>query len=227
MHAAIERFRLGRRIRSTSSCRAIVQRLSRLILLLAVAAVISLRRQPKPRARWRLRLPRHRRHQRNQRRIQLPLESRSRLRFIRSAPTFSNSAGRHRSAGQIHSGRGALGCWTDAGMEWPSVHHRQRDHHGGRRDGAGDAALSRNAARLRVEHRETRGRFECRVLRAMCPACLIALDHGAVEMSFAASTAREQNADTLLTPYFRIMIGGPNAADVRVRHGRQWRHVRG
>jgi hypothetical protein len=51
------------------------------------------------------------------------------------------------------------------------------------------------------------------------PGLLIALDHGAVEMSFAASTAREKNADTLLTPYFRIMIGGPNAADVRVRLG--------
>jgi hypothetical protein len=38
-------------------------------------------------------------------------------------------------------------------------------------------------------------------------------------MSFAASTAREKNADTLLTPYFRILIGGPNAADVKVRLG--------
>jgi hypothetical protein len=51
------------------------------------------------------------------------------------------------------------------------------------------------------------------------PGLLIALDRGAVEMSFAASTAREKNADTLLTPYFRILIGGPNAADVRVRLG--------
>jgi hypothetical protein len=51
------------------------------------------------------------------------------------------------------------------------------------------------------------------------PGLLIALDQGAVEMSFAASTARAQNADTLLTPYFRIMIGGPNAADIRVRLG--------
>ncbi len=51
------------------------------------------------------------------------------------------------------------------------------------------------------------------------PGLLVALDHGAVEMSFAASNAREQNADTLLTPYFRIMIGGPNAADVSVRMG--------
>jgi hypothetical protein len=51
------------------------------------------------------------------------------------------------------------------------------------------------------------------------PGLLIALDHGAVEMSFAASTARERNADTLLTPYFRILIGGPNAADVKVRLG--------
>jgi hypothetical protein len=51
------------------------------------------------------------------------------------------------------------------------------------------------------------------------PGLLIALDRGAVEMSFAASNARAQNADTLLTPYFRIMIGGPNAADVSVRMG--------
>ncbi|HEY1804037.1 MAG TPA: hypothetical protein VGG45_06110 [Terracidiphilus sp.] len=51
------------------------------------------------------------------------------------------------------------------------------------------------------------------------PGLLIALDRGAVEMSLAASNAREQNADTLLTPYFRIMIGGPNAADISVRMG--------
>jgi hypothetical protein len=51
------------------------------------------------------------------------------------------------------------------------------------------------------------------------PGLLVALDRGAVEMSFAASTAREKNADTLLTPYFRILIGGPNAADVKVRLG--------
>jgi len=51
------------------------------------------------------------------------------------------------------------------------------------------------------------------------PGLLIALDRGAVEMSFAASTARGKNADTLLTPYFRILIGGPNAADVKVRLG--------
>lgn len=51
------------------------------------------------------------------------------------------------------------------------------------------------------------------------PGLLIALDHGAVEMSFAASSERERNADTLLTPYFRIMIGGPNPTDVKVRLG--------
>jgi len=51
------------------------------------------------------------------------------------------------------------------------------------------------------------------------PGLLTALDRGAVEMSFAASTARGKNADTLLTPYFRILIGGPNAADVKVRLG--------
>jgi hypothetical protein len=51
------------------------------------------------------------------------------------------------------------------------------------------------------------------------PGLLIALDRGAVEMSFAASTAREKNADTLQTPYFRILIGGPNATDLKVRLG--------
>lgn len=51
------------------------------------------------------------------------------------------------------------------------------------------------------------------------PGLLIALDHGAVEMSFAASEARARNADSLLTPYFRILIGGPNAADLQVRLG--------
>jgi len=53
------------------------------------------------------------------------------------------------------------------------------------------------------------------------PGLLIALDHGAVEMSFAASAARERSADTLLTPYFRIMIGGPTAADLKVRLGQE------
>ncbi len=53
------------------------------------------------------------------------------------------------------------------------------------------------------------------------PGLLAALDRGAVEMSLAASAAREKNADTLLTPYFRILIGGPNPADVKVRLGDQ------
>jgi hypothetical protein len=47
------------------------------------------------------------------------------------------------------------------------------------------------------------------------PGLLMAMDHGAVEMSFA--TSAEQNADILLTPDFRILIGGPGAAEVRVR----------
>jgi hypothetical protein len=51
------------------------------------------------------------------------------------------------------------------------------------------------------------------------PGLIISLDRGAVEMSFAASAAREKNADTLLTPYFRILIGGANPADVSVRLG--------
>ena len=53
------------------------------------------------------------------------------------------------------------------------------------------------------------------------PGLLMALDHGAVEMSFAASKARERNADVLLTPDFRIYIGGPGASEVKVRLGRE------
>ncbi len=47
------------------------------------------------------------------------------------------------------------------------------------------------------------------------PGLLMALDHGAVEASFATG----RNADILLTPDFRILIGGPGAADVKVRLG--------
>jgi hypothetical protein len=47
------------------------------------------------------------------------------------------------------------------------------------------------------------------------PGLMMALDHGAIEASFA--TAR--NSDILLTPDFRILIGGPGAADVKVRLG--------
>jgi hypothetical protein len=53
------------------------------------------------------------------------------------------------------------------------------------------------------------------------PGLLMAIDHGAVEMSFAASNAREHNADVLLTPDFRIYIGGPGASEVKVRLGRE------
>ncbi|MFP5207491.1 MAG: hypothetical protein ACLGSH_19215 [Acidobacteriota bacterium] len=51
------------------------------------------------------------------------------------------------------------------------------------------------------------------------PGLLMAIDHGAVEMSFAASNEREQSADVLLTPDFRIYIGGPGASEVKVRLG--------
>jgi hypothetical protein len=47
------------------------------------------------------------------------------------------------------------------------------------------------------------------------PGLLMALDHGAVEASFATG----RNADILLTPDFRILIGGPGAVDVKVRLG--------
>lgn len=47
------------------------------------------------------------------------------------------------------------------------------------------------------------------------PGLLMAMDQGAVEMSFATI----QNADILLTPDFRILIGGPGSSEVKVRLG--------
>ncbi|MGA2888372.1 MAG: hypothetical protein ABSE51_10000 [Terracidiphilus sp.] len=47
------------------------------------------------------------------------------------------------------------------------------------------------------------------------PGLMMALNHGAVEMSFATG----RNSDILLTPDFRILVGGPGAADVKVRLG--------
>jgi len=47
------------------------------------------------------------------------------------------------------------------------------------------------------------------------PGLLIAMEHGAMEASFATG----RNSDILLTPDFRILIGGPGAAEVRVRLG--------
>ncbi len=51
------------------------------------------------------------------------------------------------------------------------------------------------------------------------PGLMLAMEHGAVEMSFAAGRANTQNADFLLTPDFRILIDGPGAADLKVRLG--------
>ena len=48
------------------------------------------------------------------------------------------------------------------------------------------------------------------------PGLMMALDHGAVEASFATGA---RNSDILLTPDFRILIGGPGAAEVKVRLG--------
>jgi hypothetical protein len=47
------------------------------------------------------------------------------------------------------------------------------------------------------------------------PGLMMALDHGAVELSFATG----RNSDILMTPDFRILIGGPGSADVKVRLG--------
>ncbi|MGP8252845.1 MAG: hypothetical protein ACLQHF_12480 [Terracidiphilus sp.] len=47
------------------------------------------------------------------------------------------------------------------------------------------------------------------------PGLLMALDHGALETSYATG----QNADIILTPHFRILIGGPGASELKVRLG--------
>ncbi len=47
------------------------------------------------------------------------------------------------------------------------------------------------------------------------PGLMMAMDHGAVEVSFATG----HNSDFLMTPDFRILIGGPGAAEVKVRLG--------
>jgi hypothetical protein len=47
------------------------------------------------------------------------------------------------------------------------------------------------------------------------PGLMMAMDHGAVEASFATG----RNADVLMTPDFRILISGPGAVEVKVRLG--------
>lgn len=47
------------------------------------------------------------------------------------------------------------------------------------------------------------------------PGLMMAMDHGAIEASFATG----RNSDILMTPDFRILIGGPGAAEVKVRLG--------
>jgi hypothetical protein len=51
------------------------------------------------------------------------------------------------------------------------------------------------------------------------PGLMMAMDHGAIEMSFAAAFSSGRNADILLTPDFRILVGAPGAAEVKVRLG--------
>jgi hypothetical protein len=51
------------------------------------------------------------------------------------------------------------------------------------------------------------------------PGLLMAIDHGAMEMSFAATQAAGNNADMVLTPDFRILIAGPGSSDLKVRLG--------
>jgi hypothetical protein len=51
------------------------------------------------------------------------------------------------------------------------------------------------------------------------PGLLMAIDHGAMEMSFATTPAAGSNADVVLTPDFRILIAGPGSSDLKVRLG--------
>ena len=51
------------------------------------------------------------------------------------------------------------------------------------------------------------------------PGLLLAMDHGALEMSLANSEAAGRDSDVLLTPDFRILVSGPGAAEVKVRLG--------
>jgi hypothetical protein len=51
------------------------------------------------------------------------------------------------------------------------------------------------------------------------PGLMMAMDHGAIEMSFATSGSAGRNADVLMTPDFRILIGGPGAAEIKIRLG--------
>jgi hypothetical protein len=51
------------------------------------------------------------------------------------------------------------------------------------------------------------------------PGLMMAMDHGALELSFAAGFGNGRNADILLTPDFRILIGAAGAAEVKVRLG--------
>jgi hypothetical protein len=47
------------------------------------------------------------------------------------------------------------------------------------------------------------------------PGLLMALDHGALETSYATG----QDSDTILTPQFRILIGGTGASELKLRLG--------
>jgi hypothetical protein len=47
------------------------------------------------------------------------------------------------------------------------------------------------------------------------PGLMLALDRGAVETSFATG----RNSDVVITPDFRILIGGPGSAEVKIRLG--------
>jgi hypothetical protein len=47
------------------------------------------------------------------------------------------------------------------------------------------------------------------------PGLLLAIDHGAIETSFATG----RNEDVVMTPDFRILVGGPGSSELKVRLG--------
>jgi hypothetical protein len=54
------------------------------------------------------------------------------------------------------------------------------------------------------------------VAAGQTPGLLMAIDHGALETSFATG----RNADVIMTPDFRILIGGPGPSELKVRLGK-------
>ena len=81
-----------------------------------------------------------------------------------------------------------------------------------------------NAAEVMLPHRGTlrvcssttvKIAADASVPKGEVPGLMMVIDHGALEASFATG----RNSDVLLTPDFRILIGAPGSADLKVRLG--------